>query len=390
MNMPDELNYQHYPILLVDDDPVILETLKVFLEDTFLMETTDNPEKALEMLQTKEYAVILSDQRMPEMNGSTLLAKARQLSPESIRVLITGYTDLKAAIESINKGEIYRYIPKQISSEDKEILIKQAVELYLIRKEKVRLQRENELMLKKLAVQQKLSAIGYFGFRLNEWLSSILGTLARSMAENQADKGLHEQLGRLKSLMQRIDEVYRQTNFDIPRLREQMEFEDLNEIVLLSIDFSRAFIRKGIRQDWQGIQISANLDETLPRFLMARGPIQIAIEELLINAKQAIEETRLDSTNYSAEGKINIKTQHKTCRGSGKILLEIADNGCGIPPENLKDIFKPLICLSKYPVDRPGIGLNIVEQVVAFHNGEIHVESAPDYGSKFTLEFPAG
>jgi len=304
--------------------------------------------------------------------------------------LITGYTDLEAAIESINKGEIYRYIPKQISSEDKEILIRQAVELYQIRKEKARLQKENEHMLKKLAVQQKLSAIGYFGFRLNEWLSSILGTLSRSMAENQADKSLPEQLGRLKSLMQRIDEVYRQTNFDIPRLREQMELEDLNEIILLSIDFSKAFIRKGIRQGWQGIEISTNLDEKLPRFLMARGPIQIAIEELLINAKQAIEETRLDSTNYSAEGRIDIKTWHKIQRGRGKIFLEIADNGCGIPPENLKDIFNPLMCLSKYPVNRTGIGLNIVEQVVAFHNGEIHVESAPDCGSKFTIEFPIG
>ncbi|MGA1874531.1 MAG: response regulator [bacterium] len=388
--MPDELNYQQYPILLVDDDPAVLETLKVYLEDTFWMETTDSPEKALGMVQTKEYAVILSDQRMPKMTGSAFLARARQLSPESIRVLITGYTDLEAAIESINKGEIYRYIPKQISSEDKEILIKQAVELYQIRKEKGRLQKENEQMLKKLAVQQKLSAIGYFGFRLNEWLSSILGTLSKSMAESQVDKGLPEQLGRLKSLMQRIDEVYRQTNFDIPRLREQMEFEDLNEIILLSIDFSKAFIRKGIRQGWQGIQISTNLDETLPRLLMARGPIQIAIEELLINAKQAIEETRLDSTNYSAEGRIDIKTWHETHRDSGKILLEIADNGCGISPENLKEIFHPLICLSRYPVDRTGIGLNIVEQVVAFHNGEIHVESAPHYGSKFTLEFPIG
>ena len=386
--MSDKIDYQKYPILLVDDDPAILETLAAFLEDTFSIETTDNPEKALEMMQAKEYAVIISDQRMSQMEGSVLLAKARQVSPESIRVLITGYTNLDAAIEAVNKGEIYRYIPKQVSSDDKEILIKQAVELYHIKKEKARLQQENELILKKLAVQQKLSAIGCFGFRLNEWLSSLLGTFTKSLAENQPDQNLTKQLARLKSLMQRIEEVYRQTNFDIPRLRDQMELEDLNEIVTLSVDFTKAFVKRGLRHDWLGIRIITRMDSTLPKIYLSRGPIQIAIEELLVNAKQAIEEKRLDSVQYSAEGIIELRTWHTEGRRKGKVCLEISDNGCGILPDNRHDIFQPLMSFSKYPIDRPGIGLTIVEQVMAFHNGEIYVESTPNQGSKFTLEFP--
>ncbi len=387
--MNDDPDYQEYPILLVDDDPAVLETLAAFLEDTFSVETTDDPKKALEMIQAKEYAVIISDQRMSQMEGSVLLAKARQLSPESIRVLITGYTNLDAAIEAINKGEIYRYIPKQISSDDKEILIKQAVELYHIKKEKNRLQQENELLLKKLAVQQKLSAIGCFGFRLNEWLSSLLGTFTKRLGEKQSDQNFTEQLTRLKSLMQRIEEVYRQTNFDIPRLRDQMELEDLNEVVILSVDFTKVFVKRGLRHDWQGIRIITRLDSTLPKIFLSKGPIQIAIEELLINAKQAIEEKRLDSAQYSAEGIIELKTWHKVENRKGKVYLEVSDNGCGIIPENRQDIFQPLMSFSKYPINRPGIGLTIVEQVTAFHNGEIHVESTPNQGSKFTLEFPA-
>jgi len=161
--MNSELDYQKYPILLVDDDIEVLETFGALLQDTFSVDTTDDPEKALTMIRTKNYAVILSDQRMPKMAGTTLLSKTHQLSPESIRVLITGYTDLDAAIEAINSGEIYRYIPKQVSSTDKEILIRQAIELYHTREEKDRLQKENQRILKKLAVQKKLSVIGYFG-----------------------------------------------------------------------------------------------------------------------------------------------------------------------------------------------------------------------------------
>jgi len=390
--MNDEPDYQEYPILLVDDDPAILETLAAFLEDIFTVETTDDPKKALEMIQAREYAVIISDQRMSQMEGSVLLAKARRLSPESIRVLITGYTNLDAAIEAINKGEIYRYIPKQISSDDKEILIKQAVELYHIKKEKNRLQQENGLLLKKLAVQQKLSAIGFFGFRLNEWLSSFLGTLTKRLGEKQSDPNFTGQIARLKSLMQRIgiyEEVYRQTSFDIPRLRDQMELEDLNEVITLSVDFTKAFVKRGLRHDWQGIRIITRMDSTLPKIYLSKGPIQIAIEELLINAKQAIEEKRLDSAQYSSEGIIELKTWHKVENRKGKVYLEVSDNGCGIMPENRQDIFQPLMSFSKYPINRPGIGLTIVEQVTAFHNGEIYVESTPDQGSKFTLEFPA-
>ncbi|MEW6380876.1 MAG: response regulator [bacterium] len=383
----NELNYLEYPILLVDDDHMVLESLQIYLEDNFSLDTADDPEKALEMMQSKEYAVIISDQRMPKLEGCSLLAKAREISPRSIRILITGYTDLEAAIEAINKGEIYRFIPKQVSSEDKEILIKQAVELYHIREERDRLQKENEQMLKKLAAQQKLSAIGHFGLRLNEWLSSLIGGLTRQLGEKNLDKNLTLQLSRLKSLMQRIDEVYRLTDFDIPRLQTQMEFDDLNQVVLLSIDYTRAFIKRGLRPDWQGIKINTTLDATLPRLYMAKGAVQIAIEELLINAKEAIEENRLDKSNFTEEGIIELKSWHETRQGENRVYLTVTDNGCGIDPENLQDIFKPLMSISKYPVDRPGIGLNIVEQVMAFHNGLVHAESTPGQGSKFTLEF---
>lgn len=386
--MNSEFDYQKYPILLVDDDIEVLETFGALLQDTFSVDTTDDPEKALTMIRTKNYAVILSDQRMPKMAGTTLLSKTHQLSPESIRVLITGYTDLDAAIEAINSGEIYRYIPKQVSSTDKKILIRQAIELYHTREEKDRLQKENQRILKKLAVQKKLSVIGYFGLRLNEWLSSILGTLEKHLGKDYNDQNFMKEINRLKSLMHRIEQIYRQTDFDIPGLKNQMELTNLNEVITHSVNFSKAFEKRGIRQDWHGIRIITKMDNTIPNFRMTKGSIQIAIEELLVNAKQAIEEKRLNNSNYSEEGVIELSTWHKTCQGKNHIYLQVTDNGCGIDAKNLEDIFKPFTSMSKYPVDRAGIGLTIIEQVVTFHDGQISVVSNPNQGSKFILEFP--
>ena len=120
---------------------------------------------------------------------------------------------------------------------------------------------------------------------------------------------------------------------------------------------------------------------------MAKGSIQVAIEELLVNAKQAIEEKRIDSGDYTEGSTIELRTWHETYQGKTYIYLKVADNGCGIFPENLKDVFKPLMSFSKHPVNRTGIGLNIVEQVMTYHNGQIHIESTPGQGSKFILEF---
>ena len=386
--MNNELDYQKYPILLVDDDSEVLETFEALLQDTFSVDTTDDPETALTMIRTKNYAVILSDQRMPKMAGTTLLSKTHQLSPESIRVLITGYTDLDAAIEAINNGEIYRYIPKQVSSGDKEILIRQAIELYHTRKEKERLQKENQRILKKLAVQKKLSVIGSFGLRLNEWLSSILGTLEKHHGKEYNDQNFTKEINRLKSLMQRIEQIYRQTDFDIPGLKNQMELTNLNEVITHAINFSKAFEKRGIRQDWHGIRIITGLDNTIPDFPMTKGSIQIAIEELLINAKQAIEEKRLSNTNYSEEGVIELSTWHETHQGKDYVYLQVTDNGCGIDAKNVEAIFKPFTSMSKYPVDRAGMGLTIIEQAVTFHDGQISVVSNPNQGSKFILTFP--
>ena len=88
-------------VLLVDDEASILHSLRRLLRKKFEITTTVVPEDALRHLEEDDYAVLLSDQRMPAMEGTKLMAKAREVSPDTVRIILTGYADMKAATEAI-------------------------------------------------------------------------------------------------------------------------------------------------------------------------------------------------------------------------------------------------------------------------------------------------
>ena len=110
------LSSTEYTIMVVDDEQRILEAIKRILRREPLFKytvlTVDNPKDALKMVESEKVDLVLSDQRMPEMTGVELFTRVRELSPQTVRMLITGYTDLDAAIEAINKAKIDYYIEK--------------------------------------------------------------------------------------------------------------------------------------------------------------------------------------------------------------------------------------------------------------------------------------
>jgi len=99
-------------VLFVDDEERILRTLVILFRPHFEVLSTTDPQEALLWLSTRDVHVLVSDQRMPLMSGSELLARAREISPVTVRILLTGYSDLDAAIEAVNGGEIWRYLNK--------------------------------------------------------------------------------------------------------------------------------------------------------------------------------------------------------------------------------------------------------------------------------------
>ncbi|HEY4359949.1 MAG TPA: response regulator [Bryobacteraceae bacterium] len=98
-------------VLVVDDEPRILESIRDLLSDNFDVVASSDPENALDLLKQVQFAVILADQRMPGLTGDQFLARAQALS-DATRILVTGYTDIDALIRAVNEGQIHTYISK--------------------------------------------------------------------------------------------------------------------------------------------------------------------------------------------------------------------------------------------------------------------------------------
>ncbi len=106
-------------ILIVDDEPLILNALKrLFIDSPFQVLTCSDPLNALKLIGEIDFAVVISDYRMPGISGIELLSRVKVLKPETVRILLTGFADLSIAIDAINLGEVFRFIPKPWDDSD--------------------------------------------------------------------------------------------------------------------------------------------------------------------------------------------------------------------------------------------------------------------------------
>ncbi|MCW5623765.1 MAG: protein kinase [Burkholderiales bacterium] len=114
-------------ILFVDDETRILTALHALFRSQYRVHTADDPRKALELVKSTPFQVVVSDQRMPHMLGVELLRQVREIAPKSVRILLTGYSDLASIVGSINQGEVWRFINKPWDSQDIQRTIAEAV-----------------------------------------------------------------------------------------------------------------------------------------------------------------------------------------------------------------------------------------------------------------------
>ena len=119
-------------VLFVDDEVNILKTLRrLFLDEDYDLHVACGGQEALDLIESGvSPTVIVSDQRMPGMGGAEFLEKAKVLVPDSIRMVLTGYADINAAVAAINLGGIYRYIMKPWNDDDLKLTVHDAIEHY--------------------------------------------------------------------------------------------------------------------------------------------------------------------------------------------------------------------------------------------------------------------
>lgn len=116
-------------VMFVDDEERILRSLKMMFRSDYAVKIAVNGGEALGILEREKVHVVVSDQRMPNMQGVELLREVKNRFPNTMRLLLTGYSDLQAVMDSINEGEIFRYISKPWSTDDIRDTVAKAAEI---------------------------------------------------------------------------------------------------------------------------------------------------------------------------------------------------------------------------------------------------------------------
>jgi DNA-binding NtrC family response regulator len=137
-----ELDYRAFPVLVVDDESDILRAFELSYGDDFTVLTAEGGARALDVLKNEDVSVIVSDQRMPGMDGSEFLERSMAVRPNSVRIVLTGYTDIDALVRAVNRSRIYRYLTKPWDDEEMRTALTRAIELFNLARENTRLVEE--------------------------------------------------------------------------------------------------------------------------------------------------------------------------------------------------------------------------------------------------------
>ena len=177
-------DYKRKIILYVDDE---LKSLKYFdrlFRNKFRIMTVPTAEEAVTLLDTHadEIAILFTDQRMPGMQGVELLQKTKDKFPDIIRILVTAYADMEAAISAVNNGEIYRYITKPWDIPELETTLTSGMQFYTLRKERKQLMRFKLNAIFQLLVSERILDLGLICYLPEFGQSDTLGYAYRSFA----------------------------------------------------------------------------------------------------------------------------------------------------------------------------------------------------------------
>ncbi len=134
-------------ILCVDDEKNVLKSLeRLFLDTDYEIFTASSGEDGLNILKsTENIQIVMSDYRMPQMNGVEFLKEVCALRPETVRIVLSGYADTSSIVEAINEGQIYKFIPKPWHDEELKVTISNALEHYFMQQKNIQLTKELEI-----------------------------------------------------------------------------------------------------------------------------------------------------------------------------------------------------------------------------------------------------
>jgi len=398
-------------IMFIDDEPSVLDALTwMFMDEPYEFFSFNSPLKALEKLEETEFAVVISDQRMPEMDGTALLEKIRHKWPDTVRMLITAYQELDIATDAINKSNVYHLIYKPWNETELKKTVKRAVTYYEsrtgnrkpgipvgheIKKEMGELKNQNQslavknrYLIDRLTQSHKMETLGNLASGIAHDFKNILfiinGYLDLARLDPSCSPEISEKLNKALTASHRAKDLVTQI-LAFRRRNENSENSDhvvrVAPLVRDALMLLRAALPANIEieQDIIADQETVRIDPT---------KLYQIIINLCANAAEAMESEYGVLRVVLDRATISAKSRSKMDLVPGRYLkLTVGDNGRGISPGSMPRIFDPFFT-TKEESGGTGLGLALIDQIINAHGGKINVQSVLGQGSDFHVYLP--
>lgn len=379
-------DYKKFVILYIDDEEISLKYFIKALEKDFRIITASTPAQGLLLFQQlkNELAILVSDQRMPGMQGIEVLERARQLQPRVLRILVTAYTDLGAAIDAINIGSIYKYISKPWETSDLCITMRRAMEYFLMQREREHLLQEKLSALHNMLITDRVVSLGVLAAGLGQSLRNSIPAIRAflQLAPAKSEASHFQQLGNpnfwvdfyqhVQGQVKRIIELL--GGLGLTTLPQQPHFPDhfqVSDVTQLALSKMQAQFQE------KRIEITTRFSPKLPEITADKKTFQRMIESLL----------SAELAQLPAGSRISLSTLSPPTDSPPGVRLEISDNGPGISDDAIRSVFDPVFIPDGSPSDF-GIHLLACYLIVHHHSGKIEIANRERKGSTFTLDFP--
>jgi two-component system, probable response regulator PhcQ len=386
--MENLYNYKRFAILYVDDEEKSLANFSRAFGDQFHIFTASNAQEGLKLLEqhADEIGLLMTDQRMPGEKGVWLLERARKLRPHMIRVLVTAYADMDAAIAAVNSGAIYKYVTKPWDPPQLEQTLKRGLEYFMVRLERDQLLTEKMSVIRNMMIADRIVSLGLLAAGLSHHIRNSLVAVKTFL--DLAPVKMAEEKSTMKGL--RNPDFWREYHQNV-----QSQIEKINGLLkdlgtaseTPSFHFTdKVFMHEAISAALESfedqfaarrIQVDNQIPNSLP-VLQADKPKFYRLFELLLKDELA---------SLPAGSRVTLTAELQKDGAKAEILVRISDNGPGLPQEALRVVFDPFVVRSDTPSEY-GIHLMACFFIVYHHGGKIDAKSQPGRGTMFTICLP--
>ena len=365
-------------LLLVDDENDVRDMLHLSLSAMgYDVMDAEDGNKAIKIFRDTHPQIVLTDIKMPSMDGIELLQKIKREAPNTEVIMITGHGDMDLAIKSL-KYEATDFVAKPINIDALKIALKRSKDNIITRKQLSDYTENLErLVREKTELQDHLTSLGLMISSISHGVKGLLTAL---------DAGIHKlDIGVAKRDHERIEKGLDILKITVTRIRKMIldiiyyakeRDLDWNQVDISSFA-NEVFSVIVPKIEGQNIELIKDFDSEIGTCEFDDEHMHSALVNILENAVDACTKDKLKKTHKVI---FSIKQE------DNDLVFEIADDGTGIGSEELEKIFTPFF--STKGNKGTGLGLFISHKIVEQHGGEIYVKSTPGHGTRFTIRIP--